>query len=366
MSVIKEATLERTEKVSRQSRDIYEVIYTICPTLVASHIAAEKGWLEKEFKKVGFKLKFLRSLPKEQWLPHFNHKLPNLFRDGGNIPPIWAKSEGEDTKLVGLTSAGDGGQILVRVDSGINKVGDLKGRKIGLTKRVAQDRVDFARATAYRGILLALDLAGLKESDVEIVDLPEVESRVGDPSWKALKPAQKPSELWGSGKLHNLLGVDSQALLDGQVDAIYANRSKTIKLESEGKVKAIEDLGRYPDWTVRVANAPTTITVNTALAEKHPEVVIAYLKAAIRSGRWIKSHLEEAAGIFIEVTGFSSVCAIAKELSKHDYVPNLSAKGIAGIEIEKEFLLESGYITNDFEVGSWVDNRFLEEALKQS
>jgi ABC-type nitrate/sulfonate/bicarbonate transport system substrate-binding protein len=155
-----------------------------------------------------------------------------------------------------------------------------------------------------------------------------------------------------------------EALLSGKVDAIYANRGRAHLFQREGKVKAIEDLGRYPDWTLQVANSPYTITVSESLAEEHPEIVVAYLRAAVKAGRWIEANRDEAADIFGNIISYwSGKCVLRGELAKYHFVPNLSPRNLAGVEVEKQFLLERGYIRKDFEVERWADNRFLEEAL---
>jgi len=338
-----------------------ETLYTICPVLVASHIAVEKGWLESELKAAGGSLKYLWSLPQENWLSHFNHTLTNQFRDGGNIPAIHARSEGKRSRLIGLTNSGDGGQILTRVHSNVNKVSDLQGRKVGLYKRAKTDRVDFWRATAERGIVLALDLAGLKPSSVEIVDI-----LVDGPDYASSKPVANPAERFkdsGTGP-NTHYGAEVEALLDGKVDAIYANRGRAHSLQRGGKIRAIEDLSRYPDWTLQVANSPYTITVSEEFATERPELVVAYLRAAIKAGQWINGNREEAAEIFGRIIGhWSGKCALKGEIAKYDFVPNLSARNLGGIEVEKLFLLEHGYIRNDFDVAKWVDGSFLNGAL---
>lgn len=355
MSITEKKEVRASEKFS----GISEVTYTICPVLVASHVVAEKGWFGEELKKIGVKVRYLYSLSPENWINHFTHGLPNLFRDGGNSPAIWAKSNGVDTKLIGLTYSRRGGEIIVRADSDITNVDSLRGRKIGLTKRINSDRIDFPRYTAERDILLALDIHGLKRGDVEIVDLPERGS-----DYVSLEPAQKPSER-GNNNLINLLSrVDVEALLKGEVDAIHSARGRTYPLEEQGKVKVIEDLGRYPDWTLQLANGPSAITVNTDLSRNYPEIVVAYLKAVIKAGRWINSHPVEAAEIFAKVSIVPNAAYAIRELAKFDLVPSLSGKNIAGIEISKKFLLEHDYITNDFDLQDWIDDSFLEEALK--
>ncbi len=360
------AIAKRSKKVSKAKtgKRSKEIFYTICPVQVASHVAVEKGWLDEAFKKVGATARFLRALPKDQWLPHFTHRRPELFRDGGNIPPIWARSEGVDTKLIGLTFAGTGGKIVVKVGSGIRSIQDLRGKKIGLSLRRTKDRVDFARATAHRSILLALGYAGLSERDVQLVDIPEFEAKEGDPSWSVLSSAETPVEFWGKGKLKSVAWNDGKALLDGTVDAVFSGHGRSAKLESEGLVTTIEDLGRYPDWTTQVANTPTAITVNTELAKSHPEIVVAWLKASIKAGQWIRKNPEAAAEILAEVTIYGCFHHLVRDLATYNYVPNLSGKSLGGIEVEKNFLLEHGYIKNDFDVRAWADDSFLKQALK--
>jgi hypothetical protein len=64
-------------------------------------------------------------------------------------------------------------------------------------------------------------------------------------------------------------------LLKAVVYAIYTQNKPFQQLqEATGKVKAIEDLSRYPDWTLQMANIPAVITCTDVMAEKHPELVV--------------------------------------------------------------------------------------------
>ena len=348
------------ESAPKAARGITEAYYTICPVFNAANVAVELGWLDEEFKKVHARAIYLRSLPDNQgWIPHYTHSLPNLFRDGGAIPTIQAKADLADTKLIGLTGTQTGGQILVRAQADIWRVADLKGRKIGLNRSLNQAKIDFVRGTAERGILVALALAGLKRSEVQIVDLDDADDH-------RFAPASKPSELWSqnSGRRLATGGAEAQALKEGRIDAFYSHAGRSQVLVETGEFKVIEDLSKHPDWTLQVANGPITAAVNTEFADQHPEVVIAYLRAAIRAGRWINANRDAAATILHRVTFYSTVAATAKAIAKFDFVPNLSPKNVAGIEIEKDFLRDHGYLQRDFDVKTWADASFLEEALK--
>jgi ABC-type nitrate/sulfonate/bicarbonate transport system substrate-binding protein len=347
--------------MSRKTKRSVEVVYTICPVLVASHVALAKGWLETELGKVKGKLKYLRSLPQEEWLTHFTHARPNQIRDGGNIPAIWARSRGEKTRLIGLTFSTDGGHILARSGSGIRRVGDLKGRRVGIFKRQAGDRVDFHRAVVERGILAALEVNGLKRKDVKWVDLGYAE-----PDSAGAVAAKHPAALWeapvardGGGFYKREIG----ALRAGDVEAIYANRGRSLSYQGQGDVKAIEDLGRYPDWTLQIANSPFTLAVSEDLAANHPELVVAYLRAVIKASRWIKEDPAAAALLFAKVLPGWDAAVVAESVARFDLVPSLSPRNLAALNLQKDFLLDHGYIKHDFEVSDWADPRFLEEAL---
>ncbi|WP_444659563.1 ABC transporter substrate-binding protein [Caproiciproducens sp. R2] len=342
-----------------------EVFYTICPLIVASHIAVEKGWLAEELEKAGAAPRFLREQPKSEWLAHFTSIHPNLFRDGGCIPPLWARSLSPVNKLIATTSfSRSGGQLVVRARDGIHTIADLRGKRIGLSLREKPDRVDFARATAHRAILLALRLGGLREDEVTLVDLPESEGKAGDPSWEKLEPAKNPVALWGGGKLRAQVWRDGQSLLDGRVDAVYARPGQSKPLEEKGLVTVIHRIADHPDWTLQVANTPTVVTVSTEVAEKYPEIPIAWLRASVKAGKWIRDNTREAAETFFEVTGESSLENIVQKLKEYDFVPNLSPKRLAALEIQKEFLWKHGYIEKDFSLEEWIDDRFLRQALR--
>jgi ABC-type nitrate/sulfonate/bicarbonate transport system substrate-binding protein len=350
------------EEVSTKasSSPAVETLYTICPVLTAANVALELGWLEEEFRRAGAKPVYLRSLENNAgWIPHYTHARDNLFRDGGAIPTIRARADLTKTKLIGLTWAQQGGQILVKASSGIRRVADLKGRRIGLFHSLNANKIDFVRATAERGILLALELAGLSRRDVEIVDIDDADA----PTFSI---AAKPADLWAQSraKRHTVKHeADLRALSEDRVEAVYSQPGRSHELVKNGEYTVIEDLARYPDWTLQVANGPYTIAVNTEFAERNPEIVVAYLRASIRAGRWINQHPSAAAEIFTRTTFNHDAGVVGQLLAGLDLVPNLSPKNLAAIDIQKKFLLERGYIKNDFNVRDWADSSYLERAL---
>jgi ABC-type nitrate/sulfonate/bicarbonate transport system substrate-binding protein len=130
-------------------------------------------------------------------------------------------------------------------------------------------------------------------------------------------------------------------------------------------MKAIEDLSRYPDWTLQIANIPAVITCTDTMAEKHPELVVAFLKGMIRAGRWANEHKQAASVILNKQTYYLDEEDTYRGIKDVDMVPNLSPQNLVGVEIGKDFMLKHGYIKNDFDVRKWAAPEFLEQAARE-
>ena len=135
--------------------------------------------------------------------------------------------------------------------------------------------------------------------------------------------------------------------------------------EGTGRFKAIEDLSRYPDWTLQVANIPAVITCTTEMAEQHPELVVTFMKGMIKVGRWANEHKHAAAAILDKQTFYADVEDTYRGIEDIDMVPNLSPQNLASIEIGKDFMVGHGYIENDFDVQEWAAPEFLEQAAEE-
>jgi len=135
--------------------------------------------------------------------------------------------------------------------------------------------------------------------------------------------------------------------------------------EATGEIKAIFDLSKLPDWTVQVANTPAVITCTDVMADEHPELVIAYLKAMIKVGRWANENKHAAAVILNRQTFYLDAEHTYQGIKHVDMVPSLSAQNMECIKIGKDFMFGHGYIKNDFDVDAWVRPEFLEKAFEE-
>ena len=346
--------------------DWNEFYYTNCPLVSPSNVDQEIGWVKEEFKKMDIAYKFLRSTTENDWYPHYVHNLDNLMRYGGCNPAIHVQADVRRTRLIGTTHVYEGGCMLVRARDPIFRMKDLKGKKIGLTKSLNVIKNDWWRIQEEQGIELMLMLNDMTRDDVEIVDFPYPDDWYDNPAM--LTPMENPSELWlKRDHKHDLAFRPLEtSLLDGTVDAIYT-QSKVFQhiQEQTGKMKAIENLANYPDWTLQGANVPATCTVTDVACEKHPELVVTLLKGLIKVGRWANEHKHAAAAILDKQTYYLDVEDTYRGIKDVDMVPTLSPYNLEALQINKDFMFSHGYIENDFDVYEWAAPEFLEKAAAE-
>lgn len=346
--------------------DWNEFYYTNCPLISPSNVDQEIGWVKEELKKIGIAYKFLRSTVENDWYPHYVHNLDNLMRYGGCGPAIHTQADIRRTKLIGTTHVYEGGCMLVRARDDIYRMTDLKGKRIGLSKSLNVIKNDWWRFQEEQGIELMLRMNGMTRDDVEIVDFPYPDDWYDKP--EMLTPMENPSELWLKRDIKHDLGFRplEMPLLEGKIDAIYT-QSKVFQhlQEQTSKVKAIENLANYPDWTLQGANVPATMTVSDVACQEHPEIIVAMMKAMIKVGRWSNEHKHAAAVILNKGTYYLDADDTYNGIKHVDMVPTLSPYNLEALQINKDFMLSHGYIENDFDVFDWAAPEFLEKAAAE-
>ena len=358
------ATIEKKSSTVPLSWE--EVYFTNCCMVAANNIDQELGWCKDDFKKIGVDYSYFRSRRENDYYPHYIHNLDNLIRFGGLYPPVHVHADMRRTRLLGATWVYEGGCMIVRARDPIYRMQDLKGKKVGLSKSLNTIKTDWWRITEHQGIENMLRINDMTMEDIEIVEFPYPDDWYDDP--RMLEPLINPTELFATRDFKHDLDFRplETALLEGKVDAIYTLSKQFQHVQEDtGKIKAIEDLSRYPDWTVQVANTPAVITCSDVMAEEHPELVITYMKAMIKVGRWANEHKRAAAVILDRQTLYRDPEDTYQGIKHVDIVPNLSPQNMVCVEIGKDFMLKHGYIENDFDVHEWAAPEFLEKAAKE-
>ncbi len=351
--------IDRAEGSRKQSQEVW---YTVCPVPSAASIALARGEYQREFENTGVTLHSIRSHPDRKVREaHYDQSHPNLFREGGNIPPIVSRSKGQNLRIIGLSWIEHYSRVLALPGSGIQNPGDLKGKRLGLIKR-PNDPVDFPRATALRGYLAALESAGLGPDDVSFVDIVLGEPLVGKPP-----EAQALSSSHFSARVtKRRQGPELKALLSGEVDVIYQS-AQGVELESLLDAKVVADISTFPELRSRINNlAPVAFTVRGELLDSRPDVVARYLARAIKTARWAAANASDAKR---QIARDSSIAEewvdAAYSANVHAALePSIAPELISLLEDQKDFLVRWGFAANDFSVADWVAREPLEEARR--
>ena len=327
--------------------------YTRCGAATASALAIRKNWLQAEFSQHGTLLHSLRDSDSlELRNSHYHHKQTGMFREGGNIPPIWAKGLGQDTVVVGVTWLDEYQGIIVKADSKILDVSDLKGKRLGIPKHI-NAVIDFQRGAAQHGFATALSLYGLKPKDATWIDIeaPSYDLQDGP---RVQRNENRHAEL--------------DALNNGLVDAIFVRFARGVRLSHTNGYREIININEHPDPLVRVNNGtPRPVTVDRAFLDKHPEIVARYLAVLLRTADWASKNHDEVISL---LTPESQNASVDEVLLSHgrdvhlSFTPKLSEQYLKGLEVQKNFLRDWGYIKTDFDIKDWIVHEPLEEAKR--
>lgn len=329
-----------------------QIWFTRCPVPTATGLAYKLGWLSDEFAQDGIAVSTLQDAPRELSKHHYDHQLPTLIREGGNLLALAAKAQGAPTKLIGLTWIDEWQAILVRPDSGITRPEHLKGLKLALPEFIEHPIPSHVRGSSIaRGMSLhgykgALKVAGLSLDDVTLVEVPS-----------------------GRGNRESLGGLWSglEELEAGKVDAVYVKGASAVDAAKRvGAVVGI-DLDAFPELSSRVNNGtPRPITVHEDFLDNHFDLVVRFLYQTLRAAEWAKTNLKGVREILESETrsGEDGVATAYGDNFHLNLAPDLSAERIALFHQQKDFMLVHGLLDKDFDLDAWVDARPLQEAEK--
>lgn len=330
-----------------------KIWFTRCPVPTASGLAHKLGWFAEEFAKDGISVGTLQERDssdsgstaeekKSLARHHYDHELPGLFREGGNMLAIAARAQDAPSRLIGLTWIEESQSLIVRPGSGITEPKHLKGRRIALPALIDYPVQTPTRGRSiWRGMTLhgikgALSYAGLTFDDVKLV------------------------ELAPNADIY-------EALRSGKVDVAYVKgASRADQVKQFGLVVGI-DLDALPEKRFRVNNGtPRPITVHEDLINNHFDVVVRFLYQSLRAAEWAKNNLSQVHKVLQGETGGSaeSVARTYKNdfhLSLH---PSLDQERVELFRQQKDFLLLYGFLDRDFDFDAWIDRRPLEAAWK--
>lgn len=218
------------------------------PPYVAVWVMQRQKLLEEEFKANGVNIQFQKVLSPA---PMYEALTGGSLDLGMGGPPTTTIAAGRPLKIVALTERSPKTHaILVKPDSPIQKVEDLKGKKIATPL-----------GKAYAFPLRSLERAGLKDTDVEIITIENNEGRA--------------------------------ALLTGAIDAWVTWDPFYASVEADKQARMIMEGGDfYPNYV--------TLFGRTEFIEKYPDTVVRFLKTYKKALGWIGENKSDALKIFTE------------------------------------------------------------------
>ncbi len=333
-----------------------KLYYTRCGAATASALAIRKDWLQAEFAQPGTELLSLRDSDSlDVRNSHYHHKQTGMFREGGNIPPIWARGSGQDTVVVGITWLDEYQGVLTLADSTIKTVADLKGKRLGIPLH-KNAVIDFQRGAAQHGFVTALGQAGLTAEDAIFVDIDAPSYDVQD------GPRRIPSEA-------SRRDVTLEALENGTVDAVFIRFARGVRTARDPRFHEVININTLQDPLLRVNNGtPRPVTVDRAFLNKHPEVVVRYLTVLLRTAAWAAQNPQEVLSLLAPEDGGGTTDEVLASHGSNvhlSFTPKLTPEYVDGLQTQKNFLRDWGYLQQDFDVRDWIDAGPLAEAEKR-
>lgn len=264
-----------------------------------------KGWLEEEFAEDGTEIRWVLSLGSNKALEFLRSASIDFGSTAGGAALV-GRAGGLPIKSIYVYSKPEWTALVTRADSGIERVADLKGKRVAVTRGT----------DPHIFLLRALSQAGLTEQDIQPVLL------------------QHPDGY--------------RALQSGQVDAWAGLDPHMAKAELESGARLFfrdADLNTYGILNVR-----------EDFAARYPQTVARVLKVYERARTYALEHPEELQAGLVEAAKVEPAVA-AKQLRERTDISN-PAIGAAHRETllaTGRVLQEIGVIRADVDVGATVD-----------
>jgi sulfonate transport system substrate-binding protein len=225
----------------------------------SSLVLRKFGWLEEDLKADGIAVKWVLSAGSNKANEYLRSDAVDFGSTAGSAA-LLARANGSPIQTVYIYSKPEWAALVVRKDSPITSVAQLKGKKVAATKGT----------DPYFFLLRSLHEVGLTGADVEVVNLQHADGKVAlergqVDAWAGLDPHMAKTELEQGSKL------------------IYRN----INFNSYGFLNA-----------------------RTAFIQAQPDYVRRVLAVYERARHWILDHPDEAAQILAEEAQLS--LAVAK------------------------------------------------------
>jgi sulfonate transport system substrate-binding protein len=283
-----------------------------------SLVLKDKGWIEKEFEKDGIAIRWVQSHGSNKALEFLNAGAIE-FGSSAGAAALLAKINGTPIQSIYVYSKPEWTALVTRADTGIKTVGDLKGKRVAVTRGT----------DPYIFLLRALAGAGLSQRDIRPVLVQHADGRTalerGDvDAWAGLDPMMAETEL----EKHSLL--------------FFRNAD---------------------------ANTYGVLNVREAFAKENPEIVVRVLRVYEQGRKWAPANPQELRDILAKAARLKANVA-AKQLERTDFsdpVPGEKPHAsilAAGIALQKSGVIEANVDVTAV-TAALINPAYAKEALKR-
>jgi len=297
-------------------RDVLRVSYNPIPLNIPT-ILMHKGLLQDRMDGLGVKVEWISGLLKGSLMTESMAAGElDIASVMGGTSAVVSFAGGRDIVVVaGYSRASQGFGIVVRPDSPIRSVADLKGKTV----------VGPIGTEVHYLLAKALQEVGLSLKDVRFKN--------------------------------DLVPNAVSYVINGDADAALVVEPTMSVYEYQGKVRILRTgEGLMP--------GATFVAVRGPFLREHPEIVIEYLCSQVQAIEQMKSMGKEALQLAAEELDMP-LAVIERVAQKYEFSANLDAEAIEDLQGIADFLFDEGLIRTQIDVTSMLDTSLLEQVLQQ-
>ena len=273
--------------------------YVKAPLNMPSIVEKKLGLLEKEFAKDKIAVQYPEITVGSKQTEAMAAGSLDFAHALGGTSAILAAANGVDLKIIAIYSRAPKAFVVLTKGDKIQKVSDLKGKKVAGPKGTILHQL----------ILAALAKEGLKPDDIQFIsmDLPS----------------------------------SAAALMNGSVDAALSAGPDAIRAEKAG--------ARVLTTGEGLVEATIVTAVRGEFLQKHPDLVKRFLKTHTAAIEHMRSKPDEVLAMTAAETGLPAE-TVKLMLPLYDFSPTIKPSDIAELKRTQDFLLQNGMLKKSIEI----------------
>jgi len=227
----------------------------------SSLVIRKFGWLEEDFGKDGTSVKWVLSAGSNRALEYLNSNSIDIGSSAG-LAALLSKANGTPIKAPYIFSRPEWTALVVRKDSNIRTLADLKGKKVAAAKGT----------DPYLFLLRSLHTVGLRRQDIEHVPLQHADGRAAleqgrVDAWAGLDPMMAASELTNGSKLiYRNVAFNTYGFLNVREDFL-ARQPEAVKRVIASYERARKWIVANPAEAARILSDEAKVSLEVALLQ---------------------------------------------------------------------------------------------------